>query len=132
VKHQSLVVPGLLVAALAAVSAGCGERPNPVADYFDNVELQCETETQRQVVIGALGDILALGSNELGTRRYPDYRGTPDALDLPALITRHFVPDAAGKSLGPHFYHDVKSPRAQRLVRRLLDRLTGEDSTGPA
>jgi len=122
------VLAALLVAA--AVLPGCGRATNPVLDYFDNAELRYETEAQKQNIVRALHDILTLPAQELAQRRYEDYAGKPNEWDLPTLVGKHFVPDKQGKTLGPKFYIDVKSPKAQAQVRRILDRLTGTDSTG--
>jgi hypothetical protein len=120
-------VTAALVALAAALAAGCGRGANQVVDYLEHAELQCETEAQRQSVVGALEDILALSEAELRQRRYADYAGQPDAWDLPTLLSRHFVPDRQGRTLGPNFYSDAKSPAAQSLVRRVLGRLAPQD-----
>jgi hypothetical protein len=121
------------LAVLTAVSgsfSGCRHDSNAVADYLTHAELQYETEGQKQSVIRALNDILALTGPELQQRRYDDYSGQPNTWDLPTLISRYFAPDRKGKTLGPRFYSDVKSARVQAEVRRILDRLSGVDSTG--
>ena len=117
-----------LVAAVAL--PGCRRTTNPVLDYFDNAELQYETEAQKQNIISALHDILTLSAQELAQRRYEDYTGKPNEWDLPTLIGKHFLPDRQGKTLGPRFYSDVKSARVQAQIRRVIDRLTGADTTG--
>jgi hypothetical protein len=117
----------LLVAA--APLGGCRRAVNPVADYLDNAELQCETEAQKQNIMRALNDVLTLSGQELAMRRYEDYTGKADEWDLPTLIHRHFVPDRKGKTLGSRFYTDAASARVQAQVRRILDRLSGADTT---
>jgi len=117
-----------LVLFAAVLPAGCRRKTNPVTEYLKSVEVQCETEEQRQTVVRALQDVLTLPEQELGRRRYADYAGRPEAWDLPTLLARYLVPDRQGRTFGPDFYADVKSPVVQPMVRRILGRLAGRDS----
>lgn len=114
----------------AVILPGCRRATNPVAGYVDKAELQYETEAQKQNIVRALDDILTLSAQELEQRRYEDYTGKPNEWDLPTYVGKRFVPGKQGKTLGPKFYPDVKSARVQGQIRRILDRLTGTDTTG--
>lgn len=93
---------------------------NSVADYFENSELQYETEIQKENISAALDDILKLSEEQLKERKYKDYTGKENQWDLPTLIYRHFVPDGP-KNLGENFYHDVKLQVAQNQVKEILE-----------
>lgn len=99
------------------------ENDNPVVNYLENADFQCENEGQEENVITALKDILNLSEKELQTKRYRDYTGKPDQWDLPTLIYRHFVPDKEGRTLGKSFYHDVKTSEGQEIVKEILERI---------
>jgi hypothetical protein len=102
---------------------GCQEQKNPVLDYFEGVEIQCENDSQRENIKIALNDILILAEEDLRSKRYADYSGKENQWDLPTLILRHFVPDRKGKSLGDNFYKDVKSEEVQKIIRSFLEKL---------
>ncbi len=96
---------------------------NPVAGFLKNAELQCEGTTQRDTIMEALNDILVLPEEELRKRRYRDYAGNKNRWDLPTLLTRHFVPDMKGKTLGDDFYRDVRSDATRREVIKIIKRM---------
>ncbi len=94
---------------------------NPVTEYLKGIELQYETEIQKESIIVALNDILKLSSEQLKEKRYKDYTSEEDQWDLPTLIYRYFVPDRQGKSLGDNFYYDVKSEEVQKQIKQILE-----------
>lgn len=101
----------------------CKNKDNPVFDYFQNAELQCEGKEQRENIVTALNDILNLSEEKLKVKRYKDYSGKENDWDLSMLIYRHFVPDNNGDSLGNDFYHDIKSEEVQKEIRKILERI---------
>lgn len=115
VKTSSARLPTLMV--FLWVLSGCSR--NDVANYLDGVELQYE-EPQRRELLSALNDAISLPESELKKQRYRDARGNHGALDLRTLLSRHLVPDTSGKTLGEHFFRDLKSPRAQAKIKALI------------
>jgi hypothetical protein len=126
-QHASLFRVGRLVSllALAVLLAGCPAKRNPVADYLDGAELQCETDAQRRSVADALNDAVSLSADELRPRRYPDYTGQAGQWDLATLFQRFIVPDQQGKRLGRDFYRDLTSPAGRHAVNRFAARAFG-------
>ena len=121
--NASKLFGSLLISVfLLASCIVCGKAENPVAEYFENAELQYEGEVQKENILTALEDILRLPEDELRTRRYKDYTGKDDAWDLPTLIYRHFVPDEQ-KNLGDNFYEDVKTKEMQEKIERMIAQL---------
>ncbi len=116
-----VLLPAVLL--LLITGPGCSHRVNPVADYLKNAELQYEGKAQEETIAAALNDILSLPDEQLKAKKYSDYAGTKDQWDLPTLISRHFVPDRKGKSLGDSFYCDVCSEEARREIRKILERM---------
>jgi len=112
------------VAVLSALlQVGCGGKPNQLAAFLEDAELQCETEAQRCNLCAAFQDMLDLTPEQLRNRRYCDYTGQPGRWDLPTLLSRHFVPGSKQHSIGPRFYDEVKSAEVRQQVQRFLDRL---------
>jgi hypothetical protein len=112
----------LTAACLIPLFPGCATVQNPVYQYFENAELQCE-EVQEETIKEALYDILTLPEDKLRERRYSEYRGREARWDLPTLIYRHFVPPGNARTLGDNFYRDVKSRKVQKKVEEFLRRL---------
>lgn len=102
---------------------GCKSSENPVLDYFSKAEIQYEGKEQEDNIIQALKDILTLSESELKEKRYKDYSGKPGQWDLQTLILKHFLPDSPEKTLGKHFYRDVKAEEVQVEVKKLLERI---------
>ena len=117
--------PALALIAVACLFCGCPGKRSPVADYFDHAELQCETDQQRESVVAALNDALALPAAELRARRYPDYTGREGQWDFATLLSRYLVPDRPGRQLGDDIYRAVTSPAGRRVVRDFLHRKLG-------
>ena len=109
----------LISAFLLASCIVCGKAENPVAEYFENAELQYEGEVQKENILTALNDILCLSEDELRARRYKNYTGKDDEWDLPTLIVRHFVPDEK-KTLGNNFYHDIKTKEMREKIEKMI------------
>ena len=106
---------------------GCSMWPNvenETARYFNGVEIQYENESQRDVIVQLLNDILSLPEQELRTRTYPDYAGHTGVWHLPEIIPRYFVPDDSQKTLGDHLYSELKTSQVQVKIRGLLATLT--------
>jgi len=102
---------------------GCAGEKNALGVYLENVELQCEM-SQVENIKRALNDALTLSQEELESKRYEDYTGTPGQWDLRILFENHFVPDDPGKVLGDHFYEDIQSENVQSTIRNILEGLT--------
>jgi hypothetical protein len=119
---------GLLVISLFLLASwmGCGKAENPVAEYFENAELQYEGEIQKENILTALEDILRLPEDELRSRKYKDYTGKDDAWDLSTLIVSHFVPDGK-KNLGNNFYKDVKTKEMREKIKQMIAQINESD-----
>ncbi|MDP8255633.1 MAG: hypothetical protein P9M14_07790 [Candidatus Alcyoniella australis] len=94
----------------------------PIVSYLDDVEIQYETEAQKQSIVKALSDILDSDADELMAVRYPDYKGKADQWDLSTMITSYFAPSNPSEFLGS-FYFDLKRPEVQAKVLELLQTL---------
>ena len=121
-------IPGRFLAAvpiimLATIAMHCREESNPVFEYLNNSEVQCENKEQRETLRAAMNDIMTLSGGELEAKKYSDYRGRKNQWDLPTLLVRHFLPDDTSKTLGENFYRDIKSPEMKKLVGELSRRL---------
>jgi hypothetical protein len=97
-------------------------RPDLV-DFLEGAQVQYESEAQRLTILGALEDTLALSVEDLKARRYCDDQGSKGQWDLRTLVTRHLVPDSREKSLGFHFYSDVKSQEAMARIETLIEEI---------
>lgn len=101
-------IPAILIIILTF--QGCEHKgPNPVLGYIKNSQLKFSNKMQRDVVKGAMYDILTLDKEYLEERRYKDSEGNDNKWDLRQVVQNYFVPNKPGYSLGDDFYTDVKS-----------------------
>ena len=101
----------------------CKDSENQVLNYFNNVELQYEGRVQEETILEAMNDILVLSEEQLKLKRYKDYSGLENQLDLPTLIYKYFVPDNESKTLGENFYKDVKVKEVQERIKKILSQI---------
>jgi hypothetical protein len=118
-----------LCVAIGILVGGCcgrslAETPrsvsNHVAAFLNNAERQTETDEQRVVVRGALGDMLRNGPFQLKLIRYPDYSGTPNMWSITELLEHYFVPSHPMSIDQDAFYRDVASPDAKQAIQKQL------------
>lgn len=124
---RGLALLAVSLALLSACDKGTSSaRPGPkvknsVAAYLHNAELQFETPAQGAEIRRALTDMLNLTPGLLRERRYADYQMTPDAWDVPTLLSRYFVPEKADRVLREKtFYEEVDRPEARLEIDRQL------------
>lgn len=96
---------------------------NTTAAFFEGIEIQCETEEQREVIRKALNDMLTLNEAELKKAEYPDYFRKGQKIKLGQVIYSYFVPDDSQKTLGENFYQELKTVEVRKLLEKLLDEL---------
>ncbi|MBN2029969.1 hypothetical protein JW824_06950 [bacterium] len=113
----------LLLITPIMIFISCIEEKNTLNNYLDDVELQFETNQLENIKM-ALKDALTLSSEELESKRYEDYTGTPNQWDLRTLFEKHFMPDDPQKKLGENFYTDIKSEDVQNTIRHIYEKLT--------
>ncbi len=98
-------------------------RENTFCQYLSNAEIQFEGKIQKENIKQALQDMLGLSIKQLKKKRYKDYQGKPKQWDLKTLIYKHFVPDKKYNKLGRHFFRNIKSDCAQKIINKLLSKL---------
>lgn len=96
---------------------------NRTAAFFGGIEIQYETEEQREVIIKALKDMLTLNEEELRKETYPDYFRNGQTIKLGQVIHNYFVPDDSKKALGEYFYQELQTEAVRELLWKLLDEL---------
>jgi len=117
------IAPPVPAAASSATSfAGAAPKAaaNSVVSYLAGAEIQAETDAQRAELRRAFNDMLSRPADELRTRRYAGFDGTPAARSLPELLSGHVVPRTPQAIDTARFFEDTRSPAARRAVRRLL------------
>ena len=97
--------------------------------YFENTEVQYETNEQKESIITALKDILSLSVEELKNKRYPNYTGEENKWDLLTLINRYFVPTGENIILGNNFYTKIKRKEVQEQIEEILAKLQNDNQT---
>jgi hypothetical protein len=120
---QNKMIRFALLVLIPFIWIKCQSPQNPVLNYLTNAELQYEGAAQKENIANAMHDILSLSEEGLKARKYMDYTGKDNQWDLPTLITRHFVPDKQGKTLGNNFYHDIQLKETKEIVSHILERI---------
>jgi len=110
----------LILLLLIISLLSCGKETNQVLRYFENAEIQCETEDQKNSIINALNDILTLDTAELKEKRYADYRGQKGEWTIQVLLYHYFVPDAQSKIPGDNFFNDIKSDDLRDKIKSII------------
>ncbi len=76
------------------VTLGPGISPayskNVIVAFFDEAELQIETDDQRQVLMQALNDMLKLYPDELRKKRYANYQLEPEKWTLAEVLSHYY------------------------------------------
>jgi hypothetical protein len=127
--ERSMAVGPLLPEYVEAGEEANQEPGNCLEGYFRNADVWYREEEERETIAQALQDMLTLPPARLKERRYDVHGcagGAGGPCDLPALIERHVLPDKKSKSLGKHFYKDIKSKKVKAEVRKLLEAVEGE------
>lgn len=96
---------------------------NRTAAFFEGIEIQYETEEQREVIIKVLKDMLTLDEEKLKKEKYPDHFRKGRTIELRQVILNHFVPDDSQKTFGENFYQELKTVKVRELLQELLDEL---------
>lgn len=96
---------------------------NKTARYLENVEVQYETEAQKEVIITALNDIMTLEESQLRVQKYPDYTGEESKWTVEEVLQRYFVPDLSSKHIDASFYDEIKKQVTKKQIKRLLEEL---------
>ena len=98
-------------------------KDNNTAHFFSGVEIQYETEEQKEVIVQVLRDLLTLEEEELRNKKYPDSFREGNKIEARQVIYHHFVPDEVGKRLNDDFYKEVATKEVRTLVINLLQKL---------
>ncbi|HBR30405.1 MAG TPA: hypothetical protein DD789_13310 [Firmicutes bacterium] len=98
-------------------------KENNTVHFFSGVEIQCETEEQKEVIVQVLRDLLTLEEEELRKQEYPDSFRKGNKIEARQVIYHHFVPDEVGKRLDVDFYKEVAIKEVRTLVINLLQKL---------
>ncbi len=101
-------------------------KDNNTAHFFSGVEIQYETEEQKEVIVQVLRDLLTLEEEELRKREYPDSFRKGNKIEARQVIYHHFVPDEVGKRLNDDFYKEVATKEVRTRIINLLQKL-GEE-----
>ncbi len=104
----------------AVESAGTA---NTVVHFFQQAELQAETDSQRMEIRTVLTGLLELPVEQLKERKYPDYQGHPDQWDILKFLNSYFVPVTPQQLSAEQFYKDLRQPEARKEIRDQLDKL---------
>jgi hypothetical protein len=133
-KKRSLLIStskflfAIMIFLLAACNSNTSNKNNDLQEdelfyYFENVEIQYETEEQRENILSALNDIIYLSVEELKNKRYKNYMGEMNKWNLETLINSHFIPDNKNKKLGDNFYDKLKRKEVQEQVEKIMTSL---------
>lgn len=101
-------------------------KDNNTAQFFSGVEIQCETEEQKEVIVQVLRDLLTLEEEELRKQEYPDSFRKGNKIEARQIIDHHFVPDEVGKGLNDDFYTELATKEVRASIINLLQQL-GEE-----
>ena len=130
--ERAMAVGPLLPEYVEADEASAQETENNLESYFRNADVWYSEEEERQTIAQAFQDMLTLPPARLKKIRYDLDGDGPEAAkacDLPTLIERHVLPSRKGKSLGKHFYKDIKSKKVKAEVKKLLEAVEGVEET---
>ena len=97
-------------------------KDNVVAAFFNEAELQIETNDQRQELTRALQDMLTLTSDKLRAQRYANYQLEPGKWTLNEILSRYYYarpPLAFHK----HLYEDATKDKAKEKINEALKKL---------
>lgn len=101
-------------------------KENNTALFFTGIEIQYETDEQKETIIQVLRDMLTLGEEELKKQEYPDYFRKGEKIEVRQVIYNHFVPDEAGKRLDDNFYKELITKEVRERIIDLLQKLDKE------
>ena len=122
---KSLVLLALLLAAFGSVGASAKSfKHNAVVAFLAHAELQAETNSQRQEISKALGDLLHKSPSDLRDSRYADYEGHAGAWSITELLRHYFVPNPPMKLEDKDFFADVSAPAARASIRKQQNAVT--------
>lgn len=124
----------IILLIMAACSSNSSDKKNELQKdeflkYFENVEIQYETETQKESILTVLNDILNLSADELKNKKYPNYTGKENQWDLPTLINRYFVPADKNTTLEFFFYTKIKRKEVQEQIEKILANLQNDEKS---
>ena len=122
---MALLAMGLLCLN-AAKNAALAENGNSVVAFFQNSELQSETDEQRLVIQQALKDMLDKSPAELSKKRYFDYQGVKRNWSVIDVLQHYFVPNPPRTIDRQEFYKDYSAPEAHAAIQNQLDNLKTE------
>ena len=96
---------------------------NTVAVFFQQAELQAESDEQRKEVRMVLSGLLELPVEQLKEKKYPDYQGHADQWDILKFLHAYFVPAKPQQLSAEQFYRDLPRPEARKAIQDQLDHL---------
>ncbi len=126
-SFQKKILFLILLVLTLLTNIGCTMKENDTEKYLKNIELQYETEEQKQEIIKALNHVLSLDEKELQKQRYKDYQGKANSWDLSTLMYKYMVPNSSGSVIGANFYKDLKSDKAQKMILEILKKLESQE-----
>jgi len=98
-------------------------KENNTARFFEGVEIQYETPEQREVIMEALQDMLALSEVKLRAKEYPDFYRKNKTIKIEQVINSFFVADDPKKALNNDFYKELCTETVRKILGELLDKL---------
>ena len=121
-----IIIVALGITFISYLLMGGKMKENNTALFFTGIEIQYETDEQKEVIIQVLRDMLTLGEEELKKQEYPDYFRKGEKIEVRQVIYNHFVPDEAGKRLNENFYKELATKEVRVSLINLLQKL-GEE-----
>ena len=116
----------IIIVALGIISyllMGGKMKENNTALFFTGIEIQYETDEQKEIIIQVLRDMLTLGEEELKKQEYPDCFRKGEKIEVRQVIYNHFVPNEAGKRLDDNFYKELITKEVRERIIDLLQKL---------
>lgn len=121
-----IIIVVLGITFISYLLMGGEMKGNNTALFFTGIEVQYETDEQKETIIQVLRDMLTLGEEELKKQEYPDYFRKGEKIEVRQVIYNHFVPDEAGKRLDDNFYKELITKEVRERIIDLLQKLDKE------
>lgn len=121
-----IIIVVLGITFISYLLMGGEMKENNTALFFTGIEIQYETDEQKETIIQVLRDMLTLGEEELKKQEYPDYFRKGEKIEVRQVIYNHFVPNEAGKRLDDNFYKELITKEVRERIIDLLQKLDKE------
>lgn len=116
------------VLLFACLFVGCQSivpEKNVVVLFFDEAELQIETQDQREKLARALEDMFTLKPSQLRKKLYADYQLVKGMWTLKDILHAYYIPALPQRSFddSDRLYVDAASSSAKSSVKKARDKL---------